>query len=70
MGGPIGKLRDGDVLRLDARAGTLSVRVDERELNAREPAAPPAPTFGYGRELFGWARASASSADQGACTLF
>jgi phosphogluconate dehydratase len=70
MGGPIGKLRDGDLLRLDARAGTLSVRVDERELNGRESAAPPAPTFGYGRELFGWARAAAGSADQGACTLF
>jgi phosphogluconate dehydratase len=70
MGGPIGKVRDGDVLRLDARAGALSLRVDECELNAREPAPPPAPAFGHGREMFGWARASASSADQGACTLF
>jgi len=70
VGGPLAKLRDGDILRLDARAGELTVRVDERELLARDPAQPPAPTYGYGRELFGWARAAASPADQGACTLF
>jgi phosphogluconate dehydratase len=69
-GGPIARLRDGDVLRLDARAGVLTVRVDERELLARTPATPPPPTYGFGRELFGWARATASPADRGACTLF
>jgi phosphogluconate dehydratase len=69
-GGPLARVRDGDVIRLDARAGTLTIRVDERELMAREPARAPAAGFGYGRELFGWARASVSPADEGACTLF
>ena len=58
------------MIRLDARAGTLSIAVEERELAAREPARAPARGFGYGRELFGWARASVSPADEGACTLF
>jgi phosphogluconate dehydratase len=70
VGGPIARLRDGDILRLDARAGALTVRLDERELLSRAPAPPPPPTYGFGRELFGWARATASPADQGACTLF
>jgi dihydroxy-acid dehydratase len=35
IGGPIGLLRDGDIIDLDAEAGTLSVRLDERELAAR-----------------------------------
>ena len=69
-GGPLGKVRDGDVIRLDVPAGTLTIKVDERELAAREPAVRSSHAFGYGRELFGWARATASPADQGACTLF
>ena len=69
-GGAIAKVRDGDVIRLDVHAGTLTIKVDERELAAREPAARPRAGFGYGRELFGWARAIASPADEGACTLF
>jgi phosphogluconate dehydratase len=69
-GGPLAKVRDGDVIRLDARAGSLTIKVDERELKAREPARAPAPGFGYGRELFGWARSSVSPADEGACALF
>jgi phosphogluconate dehydratase len=70
LGGPLAKVRDGDVIRLDIRAGTLSIKLDDRELAARPRAAPPPPGFGYGRELFGWARATASPADQGACALF
>ncbi len=69
-GGPIARLRDGDVVRLDAHGGMLTIRVDERELMARELAAPPPARHGLGRELFGWARSTASPADQGACTLF
>ena len=69
-GGPIGKVRDGDVIRLDPHAGALTIKVDARELESREPAKPPRPGFGYGRELFGWARTAAGAADEGACTLF
>ncbi len=69
-GGPIAQVRDGDIIRLDVHAGTLTIKVDERELAAREPAVRSSSNFGHGRELFGWARAIASPADQGACTLF
>ncbi|HXQ13883.1 MAG TPA: phosphogluconate dehydratase [Caulobacteraceae bacterium] len=69
-GGPVAQVRDGDIIRLDVRAGTLTIKVDERELAARDPAVRASSGFGYGRELFGWARAIASPADQGACTLF
>jgi phosphogluconate dehydratase len=68
--GPLARVRDGDLIRLDARAGTLTIKVDEGELMSRPPAARPPAGFGYGRELFGWARAIASPADEGACTLF
>jgi len=70
VGGPLAHVRDGDVIRLDPVAGELTIQVDPRELMARPAAQRPAPGFGYGRELFGWARAAASPADAGACTLF
>jgi phosphogluconate dehydratase len=69
-GGPLAYVRDGDVIRLDANAGRLEIRVDERELMSREPAPRPAAGFGYGRELFGWMRHAAGPADAGACALF
>jgi phosphogluconate dehydratase len=69
-GGPLARVRDGDIIRLDARAGVLEIKVDARELAAREPAVRGGPHAGFGRELFGWARATASAADEGACTLF
>ena len=69
-GGPLAKVRDGDVLRLDAATGRLDILVDERELNSRAPAVAKPSGFGYGRELFGWMRRVAGPADAGACTLF
>src|SRR5690349_2818703 len=35
VGGPIGLLRDGDIIELDAENGTLNVRLSEEELAAR-----------------------------------
>jgi phosphogluconate dehydratase len=69
-GGPLAYVRDGDIIRLDAEAGTLQIKVSENELMSRTPAAgrPSAP--GYGRELFGWMRRAAGPADAGACSLF
>ncbi|WP_367118756.1 phosphogluconate dehydratase [Phenylobacterium sp.] len=69
-GGPLARVRTGDVIRLDAEAGVLDIRLDPRELMGREagPAPPSAP--GYGRELFGWMRRAAGPADTGACALF
>jgi len=69
-GGPLAYVRDGDVIRLDAHAGELTVKVDVRELMSRPPAQRPKAGAGFGRELFAWARAVAGPADEGACTLF
>jgi phosphogluconate dehydratase len=69
-GGPLSQVRDGDVIRLDAREGTLEIRLDPRELASRAQAVAKPSGFGYGRELFGWMRRVAGPADAGACTLF
>jgi phosphogluconate dehydratase len=70
-GGPIARLQDGDMIRLDAEAGTLDVLVDEATLAARQPATPDlsANNFGMGRELFAGFRALASRADMGAAVF-
>ncbi len=39
--GPISRLRDGDVVTIDAGAGVMSVALDEATLMAREPERPP-----------------------------
>jgi phosphogluconate dehydratase len=64
-GGPIAKIRDGDMIRLDADAGTLEVLAD---LSMREPvkADLSANNQGTGRELFQAFRNIAGRADQGA----
>ncbi len=67
-GGPLARLRDGDPIRVDTRAGTLDViGVD---LDARVPETPPhVGDVGTGRELFRLFRNSVSGADTGA-TIF
>jgi phosphogluconate dehydratase len=63
-GGPIACIRDGDLVRLDARAGTLEVLAN---LANREPVpVSSAAVFGTGRELFGTARAAVGTAASGA----
>jgi phosphogluconate dehydratase len=72
-GGPLGKLRDGDVVRLDATAGTLDALVSAQEW-AQRTQAEPLPEqaeingHGLGRELFGGMRRNVLSAEEGACT--
>jgi dihydroxy-acid dehydratase len=41
VGGPIGLLRDGDIIRIDAESGTLDVELSERELSERRKAWKP-----------------------------
>ncbi|MFI0371190.1 phosphogluconate dehydratase [Actinomadura sp. 1N219] len=67
-GGPLARVRDGDVVRLDADGGVLEVLVPDEEFAAREPAAAPPPdgTWGTGRELFRTFRAAVGPAEQGA----
>ena len=72
-GGPLARVRDGDVIRLDANAGTLEVRVSENVWAAREvlvmpPALRIANAMGTGRELFANMRRNASTAEEGACS--
>ncbi len=68
-GGPIGKLRDGDVVRLCAEEGVLQALVDAAEWDAREAAAPPPPADGTGRELFQMLRTHADEAELGASAM-
>jgi len=72
-GGALGKVRDGDIVRIDAHAGTLDALVDADVWRAREVAAlPPAHADAngrdYGRELFAGMRRNVVSAEEGACT--
>jgi len=65
-GGPLGKLRDGDVVRLDSNRGTLEALVGA-EVWAQRSVELPAPKaqHGMGRELFTAMRANAAGAEQG-----
>ncbi|MGH8091685.1 MAG: phosphogluconate dehydratase [Rudaea sp.] len=68
-GGNIGKICDGDIVRIDAKSGALGLKIDAATLAARETAAyanRDAHGSGLGRELFARFRAVASSADAGA----
>jgi phosphogluconate dehydratase len=72
-GGPLARLRDGDIVRLDAEAGTLQALVPPAEWDAREPARMPESLkvsggHGLGRELFAGMRRNALAAEEGACT--
>jgi phosphogluconate dehydratase len=68
-GGPIGRLRDGDLVRLCARRGELSALVEAGDWAAREAAAPPPTEPGTGRELFAFMRAGADGPEQGASAM-
>lgn len=67
-GGPLALLQDGDVIRLDAVAGTLTVKAD---LTSRLPARPDltANGHGLGRELFETFRRNVGPAETGAAVV-
>jgi phosphogluconate dehydratase len=67
-GGPLARVRDGDVIRLDAGKGLLEVLVPDEEFADREPAASTAPSGdeGTGRELFQAFRRAVGPAERGA----
>jgi phosphogluconate dehydratase len=70
-GGPIARLKTGDVIRLDAERGILEVMVEPAELASRAPATDPrAGETGYGRELFAPMRALAQPAELGGGVFF
>lgn len=68
-GGPLSRLRDGDMVRVDAEAGRLEALVDAGEWAARTLAPDPAAATGTGRELFALFRANAGEAEAGASPL-
>ena len=68
-GGAIAKLQDGDIVRLCANTGTLSVLVDADIWSARAAAPTPAQHVGTGRELFALMRAGADEAEKGGSAM-
>ena len=70
QGGPIARLREGDLIRLDAERGTLEVLLDAAIFTARQPIVHSQPQYGLGRELFRGFRAAAAPAELGGGVLF
>ena len=68
-GGPLGKVRDGDVIRLSAETGELVALVDPGEWAARDFAVAPAPAVGMGREMFALMRTTANEAERGGSAM-
>jgi len=68
-GGPLGKLRDGDIVRLCASRGELTALVDEATWAGREQAPTPPAYDGVGRELFAFMRHGADDAERGASAM-
>jgi phosphogluconate dehydratase len=69
-GGAIARLRDGDIVRVDAASGVLEALVPAAEWAARElaPVVPMDSEQGFGRELFSSFRARSTDAESGART--
>jgi phosphogluconate dehydratase len=67
-GGMIAKVQDGDLIRVNANTGELTLLVDEAVLNAREASVVDLhhSRYGMGRELFGALRRTLSSPETGA----
>lgn len=71
MGGGIGKIQTGDLIRFDSWTGELTALVDEKEWTARQiPQADLSKNhYGVGRELFAGFRSQTSSAETGAMSF-
>lgn len=72
-GGPLAKVRTGDIIRLNATVGMVNVLVDEDEWAQREveelsDTKRHQNAHGFGRELFGGMRRNVLSAEEGAIT--
>jgi len=70
-GGPILKLREGDLIEIDCERGVLEVQVDEAEWTRRESVTLPAPAGeSLGRGLFQLFRDRVSASEDGASVFF
>jgi phosphogluconate dehydratase len=68
-GGPLARLRDGDIVRLDAVAGTLTALVPDFDMRPASAVDLSANEHGIGRELFAAFRRHAGAADTGAALV-
>jgi len=66
LGGPLGTLIDGDIVRVCAVTGVLATTAD---LSARAAAAMPPTAEGTGRELFAFMRGGTDEAERGASAM-
>jgi phosphogluconate dehydratase len=75
VGGPLARVRDGDIIRMDAVAGMLELVGDasaQADFAARAPTVAPADDFAHfsmGRGLFGLFRRNARIAEEGGSAL-
>ncbi|WP_417451061.1 phosphogluconate dehydratase [Kordiimonas sp.] len=65
-GGPIARVKDGDMIRVDAERGELVLLVDEKEFAGRAPSKGPNNPETFGRNLFAGMRALVGPAGKGA----
>jgi phosphogluconate dehydratase len=68
-GGPLSRLRDGDIIRLCGHDGQLNVIIDAGEWAHRVPVENPAQAVGIGRELFAMLRLGADDAEKGGSAM-
>ncbi len=68
-GGPLARVQDGDLIRLDAVNGTIDCLA--KDFDSRDPVSIDLTPnhFGMGREMFGLFRAAAGDATEGACGI-
>ena len=69
-GGMLARVRDGDVILVDANAGVLEIAAAGDALAARKAAPPPQSPPGFGREYFAGFRKLVNDAEAGASVLF
>ncbi len=69
-GGPLARLRNGDIILLDGEAGVLEAQVDATAWRARSNEIDSTPAAqDMGRNLFAFNRAMVTAADQGAVSI-
>ncbi len=68
-GGPLARVQDGDIIRLCANTGTISLLVDDATFFARAPVEPAPEHDGTGRELFALFRTRSDDAERGASPI-
>jgi len=68
-GGPLAKLKDGDIVKVCAETGELSALVDAAEWDARELEKYSDAAMGTGRELFAMLRRYSDPAEQGGSAM-